>query len=756
MNKQADESPGSGKTGPFAVGQLVMENLTYTSKEAARPLVSIIVRTKDRPKRLTNALNSIARQDYPNIEVVVVNDGGQDVAPIVEDCLKNFSFNYVFLENSRGRAGAANAGLNAANGDYLNFLDDDDALYPDHIASLVSCILETGCSVAYSNILSVYFDGAPETPETPETPGSRVKEEEVFNRAFDPIRLLVENYLPIMSVLFSKAVLLEAAGFCEALDLFEDWDFWIRVSQHFHFCHLDKTTGEYRFYENDSMEGLHRRKYSYDESRAKVYDRVLPLLDGKRLVSAFNLFHREIDALKDLLGQCEADRKARLDSIEELTDRLTECENDRAERLKVIRRLEKQQPASGGETEQASPDVNAPGVSIIIPTLNGGEVFKACLESISRQAFAGPTQLIVIDSGSTDNTLKWAEAYGAEIIRIRSNAFHHARTRNFALAHAVFDMVIFMVQDAVPYGNLWLAHLAAALKENDVVAVHAGHIPHDGASVFARFEAGAHNRQMGDQPQIQSIQAPEKFPEMPYELAYHSIRLNNVCAIYYKSALLESPFPDVDYAEDMAWAKGQLIRGNQIMYQPAVRVKHSHDRPAFYRFKREVVNALYCARIMGRVKSDLSGVGIRDLVNLTVAYHTYINRYRGLIEGQYGASDKKHHPADWMVKQLAAAYPMRNRLRFLLSRISHRAMDGNKDDMRYHWLQWGKDHVDNCMHIIQQDYAVRDVSELFDALAVLSASVLGKLYGDVYASHELKNGHTPQMADFMSPYVRGI
>jgi len=269
-----------------------MENLTYTSKEAARPLVSIIVRTKDRPKRLTNALNSIARQDYPNIEVVVVNDGGQDVTPIVEDCLKNFSFNYVFLENSRGRAGAANAGLNAANGDYLNFLDDDDALYPDHIASLVSCILETGCSVAYSNILSVYFDGAPETPETAETPGNRVKEEEVFNRAFDPIRLLVENYLPIMSVLFSKAVLLEAAGFCEALDLFEDWDFWIRVSQHFHFCHLDKTTGEYRIYENDSMEGLHRRKYSYDESRAKVYDRVLPLLDGKRLVSAFNLFHR--------------------------------------------------------------------------------------------------------------------------------------------------------------------------------------------------------------------------------------------------------------------------------------------------------------------------------------------------------------------------------------------------------------------------------------------------------------------------------
>jgi len=60
------------------------------------------------------------------------------------------------------------------------------------------------------------------------------------------------------------------------------------------------------------------------------------------------------------------------------------------------------------------------------------------------------------------------------------------------------------------------------------------------------------------------------------------------------------------------------------------------------------------------------------------------------------------------------------------------------------------------MHIIQQDYAVRDVSELFDALAVLSASVLGKLYGDVYASHELKNGHTPQMADFMSPYVRGV
>ena len=119
-------------------------------------------------------------------------------------------------------------------------------------------------------------------------PGKRKREELIFNLDFDSDRLLFENYIPIMSVLFSKEVLAEVEGFCRDLVLFEDWDFWIRVSRNFSFQHIDRVTAEYRFYGVSSIEKSHRQKYRYDEAKAKIFDRTLPLLDGRAWVNFQN------------------------------------------------------------------------------------------------------------------------------------------------------------------------------------------------------------------------------------------------------------------------------------------------------------------------------------------------------------------------------------------------------------------------------------------------------------------------------------
>ncbi len=56
----------------------------YSMNEAKNsPLVSIIVRTKNRPVLLAEALQSIAEQTYPKIEIIVVNDGGDDVSEVI-------------------------------------------------------------------------------------------------------------------------------------------------------------------------------------------------------------------------------------------------------------------------------------------------------------------------------------------------------------------------------------------------------------------------------------------------------------------------------------------------------------------------------------------------------------------------------------------------------------------------------------------------------------------------------------------------
>ncbi len=269
------------KIGPFSIPFQQVERLLPGAGEAG-PLVSVIVRTKDRPALLANALKSIAAQTYANLEIVVVNDGGQDVRDVVTALAGGIPVTYIAHDNSKGRAAAANAGLKAAKGLYLNFLDDDDVFFPGHVETLISYLTAKNEKVAYSNVLNVYFTGPVHNPE------HRLKEEIIFNLDFDPEILLFQNYIPLMSVLFSRDILSNVEGFCEDLDLFEDWDFWIRVSRHFRFHHIDKITAEYRFYGGTGAEASHREKYRYDAALAAVFDRERSLLNGNAWVNFLN------------------------------------------------------------------------------------------------------------------------------------------------------------------------------------------------------------------------------------------------------------------------------------------------------------------------------------------------------------------------------------------------------------------------------------------------------------------------------------
>ncbi|MCD6294676.1 MAG: glycosyltransferase [Deltaproteobacteria bacterium] len=262
------------KIGPLSIPFHQIHRLAPDSEESG-PLVSIIIRTKDRPNLLANAMRSITTQTYANLEMVVINDGGKDVQDVVQSLSGDMPFQYVDHATCRGRALAANSGLKAARGKYCNFLDDDDVFYPDHVMCLINRLEMGQEKVAYSNVLNVFFKGPPENPQ------NREKEELVFNFDFDPDRLLFENYIPIMSVLFSRETLASVKGFSEDLTLFEDWDFWMRLSRHFSFRHVDRTTAEYRFYGTSGMAAAHRVKYHYDQALATLFDRTRPLMDGR-------------------------------------------------------------------------------------------------------------------------------------------------------------------------------------------------------------------------------------------------------------------------------------------------------------------------------------------------------------------------------------------------------------------------------------------------------------------------------------------
>ena len=199
------------------------------------PLVSIVVRTYDRPEFLQRALNSIARQTYRNIEIVVVNDAGRDVGEIVA------AYEHARLivhESNRGAIAAANTGLHASRGEYVGLLDDDDVLFPDHVATVVTALRRSAASVAHADVVAAFYD----VDEDPHAPyGYSI----FLNKIGEPTDLYVSDGIGPMAALFRRAAALEAGGYDEAFPHAEDWDLLIRLAQRHDFVHVPRVTAMY-------------------------------------------------------------------------------------------------------------------------------------------------------------------------------------------------------------------------------------------------------------------------------------------------------------------------------------------------------------------------------------------------------------------------------------------------------------------------------------------------------------------------------
>jgi GT2 family glycosyltransferase len=206
---------------------------------ANNPLVSIIVRTKDRPKLLKRAIQSISAQTYRPIEVVLVNDGGCDLdVGELKDILRDISLNYMRLEKNTGRSHAGNVGLENAKGEYIGFLDDDDEFYPEHLKVLATKRMNSSLRIAYTDAEVVFVDIVGE---------DKIVEKfkyVFYSQEFSPDMLLIQNYIPFICLLFHRSVF-DDVRFDESFEIFEDWKILIRLSQKYWFEHIKKVTARY-------------------------------------------------------------------------------------------------------------------------------------------------------------------------------------------------------------------------------------------------------------------------------------------------------------------------------------------------------------------------------------------------------------------------------------------------------------------------------------------------------------------------------
>lgn len=124
-------------------------------------LVSVVVATYKREVELKNALESLAKQTYPNMEIVLVDDNGNDewnrkVSGIVEEFRNRYPeiiLEYIVNNPNQGSAKTRNIGIHSANGYYITFLDDDDIYLPDKIRKQVEFMETIQCDYSITDLL---------------------------------------------------------------------------------------------------------------------------------------------------------------------------------------------------------------------------------------------------------------------------------------------------------------------------------------------------------------------------------------------------------------------------------------------------------------------------------------------------------------------------------------------------------------------------------------------------------------------------
>ncbi|MEO8114349.1 MAG: PIG-L family deacetylase, partial [Phenylobacterium sp.] len=192
------------------------------------PLVSVLIRSMHR-RELSEALDSVALQTYPNIEVVVIDACGAH--PWLAATCGRFPLRLVGAGEPLAHSRAANLALEAASGQLAIFLDDDDLFLPDHVARLVERLArEPGLRAAYAGVRVDDASGMID----------------VYDTDFPPARLAAWNHLPIHAVLFDRDLFLEGCRFDETLEVYEDWDFWLQLSRRTGFARVPGVSAIYR------------------------------------------------------------------------------------------------------------------------------------------------------------------------------------------------------------------------------------------------------------------------------------------------------------------------------------------------------------------------------------------------------------------------------------------------------------------------------------------------------------------------------
>ena len=214
-------------------------------------------------------------------------------------------------------------------------------------------------------------------------------------------------------------------------------------------------------------------------------------------------------------------------------------------------------------------------ISIIIRALNEAKYLGECLEAITKQKISEPYEIILVDSGSEDDTIKIAKSYDLNIVHIKKEEFSFGRSLNVGCGISKGQICVFISAHCIPTSQEWLVKLVQPLRDGICEYSYGRQISRDGVSKFS--EGQVFNKYYSESSSI---------PQNGYFC-------NNANAAVLQEVWLKYKFDNnLTGLEDMAFAKSLLKDNGNVAYVSESVVEHLHEETwgrIKIRYEREAI-----------------------------------------------------------------------------------------------------------------------------------------------------------------------
>ncbi|MBC8550693.1 MAG: glycosyltransferase [Nitrospira sp.] len=220
-------------------------------------------------------------------------------------------------------------------------------------------------------------------------------------------------------------------------------------------------------------------------------------------------------------------------------------------------------------------------VSIIIRSKNESQYIGQVLEAIYAQTYKD-FEVLLIDSGSTDNTIKIAKTFPVKVYEILPEEFTYGFATNYGFSRSAGEIVVCLSAHAIPASEKWLENMMSNFRDSMCAAVMGKDLPMPECNPFDR----------------RGMSKLYDVPRAEINDCHFDFGATN--AAIRKSVWEEMPFDEnLSYAEDNDWGGKVKAKGYRIFFDPAATVYHSHN-DTYKQLINRFYNEAYALRVLGR------------------------------------------------------------------------------------------------------------------------------------------------------------